>query len=283
MLKYLEGSRVQLEPETLFRVQDWMPDQDGAFPVCASHLSEKEFLSAEMLWMVQRYWHRAVCGKRVQTGLPVEFEFACSIAVVGTGDGSFFFLTVPLHQVVLWKSERTLFSCSLHWFPAPPQRWFLTQMIGWQWPQNQKQLLETSSFWQADDAQVHTHTHTDRAHTLFSSLTPRLPVGSQSGGRAEVNQGANTFWDVLSCPCVALKGFVGFGSKLSKPTKWVARCREEPLRFTRQDSLCGLYYFTLCHAPGERWANARLAHSHLKHPVIYCLFRISTKIQLLLQ
>ncbi len=178
-----------------------------------------------------------------------------------------FSLSVPLHQVVICRAERTLFSCCLCWcrtaHSRPSQlhhrddfcvKWLVDNdpkpkaavqnMLLWQ-------TLTVCSTHRYTQSCVHTHTHT-------SCLPPdvRLYVTENClPAWAEVNQWANTICDMLSCPCVALKGFVGLGSKLSKTTKWVARCREELLRFTRQDSLHAFYFFTLCHAPGKPWAN----------------------------
>ena len=133
---------------------------------------------------------------------------------------------------------------------------------------------------------MQTHTHTRLLPSdLRQYVTARLPLRSQ-GGRAEVNQWANRICDMLSCPCVALKGFVGLGSKLSKPTKWVARCREELLRFTRQDSLYGFYFFTLCHAPGKPWASTELRHvkhieTHKHTSSSHTLYSVNNELKLL--
>lgn len=71
-------------------------------------------------------------------------------------------------------------------------------------------------------------------------------VKSWGGWGVEVNQ--IRFVTCCHCSRVALKGFVGLVSKLSKPTKWVAWCREELLWSTRQDALYSSTFFTHHHA-----------------------------------
>lgn len=115
----------------------------------------------------------------------------------------------------------------------------------------------------------HTHMYT---HTLglppgaeavcYSEKAFQLRVRGKSGSKSVSK---NTICDMLSCPCVAPKGFVGLGSKLSKPTKWVAQCREELLWFTRQDYLYGFYFCTLHHAQRKPWANTARWHLILTH------------------